>query len=48
MTLKGNTNSKCPFNDVPAQFWHRKNTFGIMGKDKTLKTECKGSSSHGK
>jgi len=47
MTLKGNTNSKCPFNDVPAQFWHRKNAFSIMGKDKTLKTECKGPSSHG-
>ena len=48
MYMEKNANDKCPFNAVPAKSWERKNSFNVMGRDKTMKPECNGPDKFGK
>ena len=40
--MENNANGVCPSNTVTGKYWERKNSFSVMGRDKTLKTECNG------
>merc|ERR1719277_2436573 len=42
MHMENNANGVCPSNAVTGKYWERKNSFSVMGRDKTLKTECNG------
>ena len=46
--MENNANGVCPSNTVTGKYWERKNSFSVMGRDKTLKTECNGPDKLGK
>ena len=46
--MENNANGVCPSNTVTGKYWERKNSFSVMGRDKTLKTECNGPDKSGK
>ena len=40
--MENNANGACPSNTAQKKYWERKNSFNVMGRDKTMKTECNG------
>ena len=46
--MENNANGVCPSNIVTGKYWERKNSFNVMGRDKTMKVECKGPGKVGK
>ena len=48
MYMENNANGVCPSNTVTEKYWERKNSFNVMGRDKTMKIECKGPGKVGK
>ena len=42
MYMENNANGACPSNTAQKKYWERKNSFNVMGRDKTMKTECNG------
>ena len=42
MKMEDNANGVCPSSAVQGKSWKRKNSFNVMGKDRTMKAECKG------
>jgi len=42
MVMQNDANGVCPSNAVVGKYWQRKNSFNVMGRDKTMKTECSG------
>ena len=48
MYMENNANGVCPSNTVTGKYWERKNSFNVMGRDKTMKIECKGPGKAGK
>ena len=40
--MQNDANGVCPSNAVVGKYWQRKNSFNVMGRDKTMKTECSG------
>ena len=40
--MQNDANGVCPSNTVVNKYWQRKNSFNVMGRDLTMKTECNG------
>ena len=40
--MEKNANGFCPSNAATGKHWERKNSFGVMGRDETMKASCIG------
>ena len=40
--MEDNANGVCPSSAVQGKYWKRKNSFNVMGRDRTMKVECNG------
>ena len=48
MYMDNNVNAVCPANVARGKYWQRKNSFNVMGSDRTMKTNCNGPDKAGK
>ena len=46
--MERNANGFCPSNAAKGKYWERKNSFGAMGRDQTMKANCIGPDKAGK
>ena len=46
--MERNANGFCPSNAATGKYWERKNSFGIMARDQTMKANCIGPDKAGK
>lgn len=47
LQMDSNANGVCPSNTARGKYWERKNSFGVMADDRTMKVNCKGPDKHG-